>query len=52
RRIIGSVSVQFMPVGHTHIKIDQAFSRLSTGCKHRNLFTREEQADAFSASYK
>ena len=25
---------------------------MSTGCKHRNLFTREEQADAFSASYK
>ena len=25
RRIIGSVSIQFMPVGHTHIKIDQAF---------------------------
>lgn len=27
RGIIGSVSIQFMPVGHTHIKIDQAFSR-------------------------
>ena len=27
RGIIGSVTVQFMPVGHTHIKIDQAFSR-------------------------
>ena len=27
RSIIGDVSVQFMPVGHTHIKIDQAFSR-------------------------
>ena len=27
RRIIGSVSVQFMPVGHAHIKIDQTFSR-------------------------
>ena len=27
RRIIGSVSVQFMPVGHTHIKIDQTFFR-------------------------
>ncbi|CAN0222306.1 unnamed protein product, partial [Scytosiphon promiscuus] len=26
--------------------------RLSTGCKHRNLFTREEQARAFSESYK
>ena len=27
-------------------------SRLSTGCKHKDLFTREEQARAFSASYK
>ena len=27
RSIIGKVSLQFMPVGHTHIKIDQAFSR-------------------------
>lgn len=25
--IIGEVEVQFMPVGHTHIKIDQVFSR-------------------------
>ena len=27
RSIICKVSLQFMPVGHTHIKIDQAFSR-------------------------
>ncbi|CAM9391774.1 unnamed protein product, partial [Hapterophycus canaliculatus] len=52
RKIIGSVSVHFMPVGHAHIKIDQAFSRLAVGCKHLDLFTREEQASAFSASHK
>ena len=28
------------------------FSRLAVGCKHLNLFIREEQAAAFSASYK
>ncbi|CAN0498596.1 unnamed protein product, partial [Ectocarpus sp. 12 AP-2014] len=50
--IIGEVEVQFMPVGHTHIKIDQVFSRLAVGCKRRNLFTRGQQAEAFSAAYK
>ena len=29
-----------------------SYPRLSTGCKHLNLFTRDEQASAFSKSYK
>eukprot|EP00904_Undaria_pinnatifida_P007792 jgi/Undpi1/4142/HiC_scaffold_16.g07509.m1 len=51
RGIIGSACIQFKPVGYTHIKIDQIFSRMAVGCKHLNLFIREEQAAAFSASY-
>lgn len=29
--VIGEVEIQFMPVGHTHIKIDQVFSRYVYG---------------------
>jgi hypothetical protein len=27
RGVVGNVEIQFMPVGHTHILIDQVFSK-------------------------
>ncbi|CAM9347468.1 unnamed protein product, partial [Pylaiella littoralis] len=41
-----------MQVGHTHIKIDQIFSRLALGVKGLNVFARSEQVAILKASYK
>ncbi|CAM9457767.1 unnamed protein product, partial [Sphacelaria rigidula] len=52
RGVVGRVEINFMTVGHTHILIDQVFSRLSVHCKGVDLFTRRQQADAFRDAYK
>ncbi|CAN0333815.1 unnamed protein product [Pylaiella littoralis] len=50
RGVIGNVEIQFMPIGHTHILIDQVFSKFAEACKLRDIFTRLQQAEAFRDS--
>ncbi|CAM9950260.1 unnamed protein product [Choristocarpus tenellus] len=40
-----------MMVGHTHIKIDQIFSRFSRGIKGKNIFTRTQLGEELQASF-
>ncbi|CAB1104041.1 unnamed protein product [Ectocarpus sp. CCAP 1310/34] len=50
--VIGSAEVCFLIVGHTHIKIDQVFSRFSVGTLGRSIFTRSQLGERFRESYK
>tara|TARA_B110000503_G_scaffold134640_1_gene213953 strand:+ start:229 stop:1359 length:1131 start_codon:yes stop_codon:yes gene_type:complete len=45
------VLLAFLPVGHTHEDIDQAFSRLSIHLRMNNAFTREDMGEAVKRSY-
>ncbi|CAM9862479.1 unnamed protein product, partial [Ectocarpus sp. 4 AP-2014] len=45
--VIGAVEVHFLMVGHTHIKIDQVFSRFSVGTRGRSIFTRTQLGRLF-----
>ncbi|CAB1097757.1 unnamed protein product [Ectocarpus sp. CCAP 1310/34] len=49
--VIRVVEINFMMVGHTHMKIDQIFSRFSRGIKGKNIFTRTQLAEVLQASY-
>ncbi|CAM9958284.1 unnamed protein product [Choristocarpus tenellus] len=49
--VIHVVEIHFMMVGHTHIKIDQIFSRFSCGIKGKNIFTRTLLGEELQASY-
>ncbi|CAM9749628.1 unnamed protein product, partial [Choristocarpus tenellus] len=49
--VIRVVEIHFMMVGHTHIKIDQIFSRFSRGIKGKNIFTRTQLGEELQASY-
>ncbi|CAN0033668.1 unnamed protein product [Choristocarpus tenellus] len=49
--VIRVVEINFMMVGHTHIKIDQIFSRFSRGIEGKNIFTRTQLGEELQASY-
>jgi hypothetical protein len=49
--IFKKVLLAFLPVGHTHEDIDQAFSRLSVYLRQHNAFTRAGMGQAVLRSY-
>ncbi|CAN0432499.1 unnamed protein product, partial [Pylaiella littoralis] len=52
RGVVRTMTLCFMMVGHTHIEIDQIFSRFSKGVKGRNVFSREHLGEVFEHSYR
>ncbi|CAB1097926.1 unnamed protein product [Ectocarpus sp. CCAP 1310/34] len=50
--VIGFAEVCFLILGHTHIKIDQVFSRLFVGTLGRSIFTKIQLGELFRESYK
>jgi hypothetical protein len=49
--VFTKVLLGFLPVGHTHEDIDQAFSRLSVYLRMNNAFTRKAIGEAVRKSY-
>ena len=41
-RVFESIEVGFLPVGHTHEDVDQAFSQTSARLRVRNSTTRDD----------
>ena len=44
-RIFSVVEINFLPVGHTHIDVDQMFSRISMHLRYHDMLTLDELED-------
>ena len=52
RKILKSVKISFLPVGHTHEKIDQMFSRLAVYLRSHNLLSMDDLLSALEKCYQ
>jgi hypothetical protein len=52
RKVCQKITINFLPVGHTHEDIDQFFSRIATRLRQRDALSLPALAEVIKSSYK